>query len=105
MRHERRYVGVNRLIQDGARPVMEVKDILESLNLFLIPQHIEMQAALPENAEERQLLALISHEPRHVDELIRESGLETTVVSSTLMMMELKGMVKQVGGMLFVLAR
>jgi DNA processing protein len=32
--------GVNRLIQDGARPVMEVKDILEALNLFLIPQHV-----------------------------------------------------------------
>jgi DNA processing protein len=90
--------GVNRLIQDGARPVMEVKDILEALNLFLIPQHIEMQAALPENAEERTLLELISHDPRHVDDLIRESGLPTTTVTSTLMMMELKGMIKQMGG-------
>src|SRR5256714_14416226 len=97
--------GVNRLIQDGARPVMEVKDILEALNLFLIPQHIEMQSALPENAEERTLLELISHDPRHVDDLIRESGLPTTTVTSTLMMMELKGMVKQVGGMQYVLAR
>ena len=97
--------GVNRLIQDGARPVMEVKDIIEALNLFLVPQHIEMQAALPENAEERTLLELISHDPRHVDDLIRESGLPTTTVTSTLMMMELKGMVKQVGGMQFVLAR
>jgi DNA processing protein len=97
--------GVNRLIQDGARPVMEVKDILEALNLFLIPQQIEMQAVLPENAEERTLLELISHDPRHVDDLIRESGLPTTTVTSTLMMMELKGMVKQMGGMQFVLAR
>src|SRR6266436_29664 len=97
--------GVNRLIQDGARPVMEVKDILEALNLFLIPQHIEMQSALPENAEERTLLELISHDPRHVDDLIRESGLPTTTVTSTLMMMELQGMIKQMGGMQFVLAR
>jgi len=51
------------------------------------------------------LLKLISHEPCHVDELIRGSGLATTTVSSTLMMMELKGMIKQVGGMQYVLAR
>jgi DNA processing protein len=63
--------GVNKLIQDGARPVMEVKDILEAPNLFMIPQHVEMQAVLPDNDEERVLLKLISHEPCHVDELIR----------------------------------
>jgi len=97
--------GVNKLIQEGAKPVMEVTDILEALNLFMVPQQLEMQAVLPDNDEERVLLKLISHEPCHIDELIRESGLPTTTVSSTLTMMELKGMVKQVGGMQYVLAR
>jgi len=97
--------GVNKLIQDGAKPVMDVNDILEALNLFMIPQHVEMQAVLPDNDDERALLKLISHEPCHIDELIRESGLATTTVSATLTMMELKGMVKQVGGMQYVLAR
>ncbi len=63
----------------------------------MIPQHVEMQAVLPDNDDERVLLKLISHEPCHVDELIRGSG--------SLMMMELKGMIKQVGGMQYVLAR
>jgi DNA processing protein len=71
----------------------------------MIPQHVEMKAVLHDNDDERALLKLISHEPCHVDDLIRDSGLETTTVSSTLMMMELKGMVKQVGGMQYVLAR
>jgi DNA processing protein len=97
--------GTNKLIQDGARMVTEVNDILEALNLFMVPQHIEMQAELPENAEERTLLALLSHEPLHVDELIRESELPTMTVTATLTMMELKGMIKQVGGMQFVVAR
>ncbi len=97
--------GVNKLIQDGARPVMDVRDILEALNLFLIPQQVEMQAVLPDNDEERKLLKLINHEPCHVDELIRESELPTTTVTSTLLMMELKGMIRQVGGMQYVLAR
>ncbi len=47
-----------------------VNDILEALNLFMVPQHVEMQAALPDNAEERTLLALLSHEPCHIDDLI-----------------------------------
>ena len=52
---------------------MEVADILEALNLFMVPQQLEMQAILPDNDEERVLLKLISHEPCHVDELIRGS--------------------------------
>ena len=100
-----RSAGVNRLIQDGARPVMEVKDIMEALNLFMIPQHVEMQSVLPDNDEERALLKLLSHDPCHIDELIRESGLPAHIVSSTLTMMEFKGMIRQVGGMQYVLAR
>jgi DNA processing protein len=65
--------------------------IVEALNLFMIPQHVEMQAVLPDNDDERALLKLISHEPCHVDVLIRDSGLATTTVSSTLMVMESKG--------------
>ena len=98
-------VGVNKLIQDGAHLVTNVQDILMALNLFLVPQHVEIQAALPDNSEERILLALLSHDPRHVDEIIRDSGLPTTIVSPTLMVMELKGMIKQLGGMQYVLAR
>lgn len=97
--------GVNKLIQDGAHLVTNVNDILFSLNLFMIPQQIEIQEILPENAEEQTLLALLSHEPVHIDEIIRDAGLPTMTVTSTLMMMELKGMVRQVGGMMYVLAR
>jgi predicted transcriptional regulator len=50
-----------------------------------------MQAVLPENDEERALLKFLSHEPCHIDELIRESELPAKDVSSTLIMMELKG--------------
>lgn len=97
--------GVNKLIQDGAHLVADVQDILMALNLFMIPEHIEMQAALPENNEERTLLPLLSHDPRHIDEIIRDSGLPVTTVVSTFMMMEIKGMIKQVGAMQYVLAR
>jgi len=98
-------VGVNKLIQDGAHLVTDVQDILMALNPFMIPEHIEMQVALPENIEESTLLPLLSHEPRHIDEIIRESGLPVTTVVPTLLMMEIKGMIKQVGAMQYILAR
>lgn len=97
--------GVNKLIQDGAHPVTNVNDILESLNLFMLPQHAEAQAILPENSEERVLLKLLDHEARHIDDLIRESALAPQVVSATLTVMMLKGMIKQIGAQQYMLAR
>jgi DNA processing protein len=96
--------GVNKLIRDGAHPVTNINDILASLNLHMIPQQSEVRAIQPDTPEERTLLNLLSHEARHIDELIRESSLPTNEVSSTLTVMELKGMIKQVGGMQYVLA-
>ncbi|MBA2288641.1 MAG: DNA-protecting protein DprA, partial [Ktedonobacteraceae bacterium] len=75
--------GVNKLIQEGATLVTSVQDVLEALNLFAIPQCVELQEVLPDNDEERILLALLSHEPRHVDDLIRESALPTMTVTAT----------------------
>jgi DNA processing protein len=100
-----RSAGTNRLIRDGAHMVLEVNDILESLNLFMIPLRMEVQQALPENAEERNLLALLGHEPINIDELIINSQLPAPTVTATLTMLELKGLVKVVGSTQFVLAR
>ena len=97
--------GVNKLIQDGAHLVTNVQDILMVLNLFMVPQQIEIQTVLPDNDEERTLLALLSHEPRHIDDIIRDSDLPTEKVMSTLTMLQFKGVIRQLGGMQYVLAR
>jgi DNA processing protein len=98
-------VGCNRIIQDGAKMVLHVRDVLEELNLTMIEQHAEVRAVLPADGTEAQLLQLISDDPRHVDEICRHSQLPVHKVSSTLAMMELKGMVRQVSGMHYILAR
>jgi DNA processing protein len=97
--------GTNRLIQTGAKLILSYEDILEELNLTMVAEHREVQAIVPENETESLLLQYLSYEPVHIDELGRESGLPITTVSSTLALMELKGMVKQVGGMNYVVAR
>ena len=97
--------GTNRLIQEGAKLVRDYRDILEELNLSAVAQQIEMKEILPESDTESLLLKQISTEPTHIDEVCRSSGLPVSTVSSTLAMMELKGMVKSAGNMKYVLAR
>jgi DNA processing protein len=98
--------GTNAIIQRGeAKLVTNVKDVLEELNLTMVAQQAEVRQALPENPTEQTLLARITSDPIHLDELVRASGLPTATVSSTLCMMELKGLVRRVDNMSYVLAR
>lgn len=97
--------GTNYLIQEGAKLVRNYQDILEELNLSMAAQQLEMKELLPPTDTESRLLYHLTAEPVHVDEICRISGLPVYLVSSTLTMMELKGMVRQVGGMNYVLAR
>ncbi len=97
--------GTNRLIQEGAKLVRNTKDILEELNLTAVEHQIEMREALPTTDTESQLMSRLGAEPTHIDEVCRASGLPISTVSSTLAMMELKGLVRQVGVMSYVLSR
>jgi len=97
--------GTNHLIQDGAKLVRNYTDILEELNLMAGARHIEVKKVMPASDIESRLLKLLSAEPAHIDELCRSSGLPISTVSSTLAIMELKGMIKQVETMNYVLAR
>ena len=95
--------GTNRLIQRSeAKLVAEAKDILEELNLSFVGRQIEMTAMFPPDDNESSILYHVGHEPTHIDEIIRDSGMTISTVSGLLAMMELKGMVRQVGGMNYV---
>jgi DNA processing protein len=97
--------GTNGLIQEGAKLVRGYADILEELNLKTVTRQMEMKEVLPASDTEKLLLRELSAEPTHIDEVCQKSGLPVSTVSSTLAMMELKGMVRQIGTMNYVLAR
>jgi len=97
--------GTNRLIQQGAHPLLEPKDILEILELTLISEHREARVVLPADATEAQLFDILSHEPMHVDDIRAQAGLPIEQVTAALAMMELKGMVRQVSGMRYYSVR
>jgi DNA processing protein len=97
--------GTNLLIQEGAKLVRDYTDILEELNLTAVAHQLEMKEVIPASDTESLLLKQLSAEPTHIDEVCRSSGLPISTVSSTLAMMELKGLIKQVGPMSYALAR
>lgn len=97
--------GTNRLIQEGAKLVRNYADILEELNLTVVVQQAEIAQFAPANEVESAILKQLSYEPNHIDEICRRSGLAMPDVSSTLAMLELKGITRQVGNMNYVLAR
>lgn len=97
--------GANRLIQEGAKLVTSARDILEDLQLEEVGRQLEMRELLPVDDLEKALLGYLSDTPKHVDEVCRESFLSISLVTSTLTMLELKGFVRHVGGMTYVLAR
>ena len=98
--------GANRLIQDGAKLILEVQDILEELNLTRdTPQtRAEVTQIAPETPLERQVVAaLLEEAPLHVDDLCRQCGVAAPEMSAALMLMELKGLVRQSGSMQYSL--
>ena len=97
--------GTNHLIQEGAKLVCNYTDILEELNLSIVAsQQLEIREFLPANEIESTILKQLTPEPSHINEICRRSGLTMPEVSSTLAMLELKGVARQVGNMNYVLA-
>jgi len=98
-------MGTNRLIQDGAKLVTGAEDILEELSLTMVAQQVEVRTVVPETETEALLLQQLSLQPIHVDEVSLRTGLPIAEVTSNLALMELKGVVRQVGGMNYVVMR
>jgi len=97
--------GTNKLIQNGAQPLLTASDLMQALNLTRMGEHKAARKILPSDEVEAKLLAALGEQPVHVDELGNQTGLPIEKVSATLTLMELKGMVRQVGGMHYVSIR
>jgi len=95
-------VGPNNLIKFGAKMVTEPNDILEALNLQTIKQTIPTDQPTGANETENKILNCLSKEPKNINQIILESSLNSSTVSSTLVLMEIKGLIKNVGGMNYI---
>lgn len=97
--------GTNKLIQSGAQPLLSASDLMQALDLTRLGAQKSARQALPADETEARLLNVLRDEPLHVDEIRNQADLPIEKVSAALILMELKGMVRQVGGMNYVAVR
>ncbi len=95
--------GTNRLLRQGAIPLTSAADLLDDLHLS--PERSKQepaQMAFPISEEERAIYALVTAEPQHIDELAYSAGLTISQASALMTMLELKGLIANVGAQHFV---
>ncbi|HAF02941.1 MAG TPA: DNA-protecting protein DprA [Spartobacteria bacterium] len=99
-------MGSNRLIQQGAKLVMDASDVLDDLQILLPETKPSPEAAArllpPLTKDESRVYAAIDSTETPIDQIAAKSDLPSAVVSSTLLRLELKHLVKQLPGKYFV---
>ncbi len=112
--------GTNRLIKQGAALVERAEDVLNALPLEIsrdlqqsqqgeLPFQGDVSAPehhispLPElSGHEERIFQLIDHQPIHIDEITVRSKLPSGTVSAALMMLEMKNVIRQIAGKMFL---
>lgn len=92
--------GTNDLIADGAFPLLDALDILEGVpdywDMKKVEKIEETQIGLSEKEEE--LIIIIKEKPSSIDEISQLSNKAISEISSILTMLEIKGLISEVGG-------
>ncbi len=103
--------GCNRLIQEGAKLVIDSRDVLDDMELLLPPPprqtELELGPSAPDTSPpldeaERALLAALGDDTLPIDTLIESASLPSAVVSASLLKLEMKRLIKQLPGKYFV---
>lgn len=102
-------VGTNKLIKDGAKIVTEVEDVLEEINELKAKIDIYNNnkkknidySSLSET--EMMIVKCISEGPIHCDSIVYNTGLNISIVNSTLTILEIKGIIKELQGKIYTL--
>jgi DNA processing protein len=105
--------GCHRLIRDGARLVETTADIMQELGPLAAELQMEIRQRLEQPDEEEKpadrkdhilddpdyntVWKVLGFDPKPLDTIIEQTGLSAREISSMLLMMELKGMIRKQG--------
>ncbi|MDR4505939.1 MAG: DNA-processing protein DprA [Candidatus Scalindua sp.] len=100
--------GTNKLIKDGAKLVEEINDIVEELGPLAETlqigdnRKVDDMRSLTLNSQENKIFSLLSSTPKNIDEITIKSGIPVSNVTSILLILEVRKLVKQLSGNRFV---
>ena len=93
--------GANRLLARGAMPVMKSTDILEALNIEPDEKNEDEETRTIECTAQEAMILKLLNEPTPRDNLIRQAKLSTEEANSLFSILEIKGLIKEVGGKIY----
>ncbi|MFA5061544.1 MAG: DNA-processing protein DprA [Patescibacteria group bacterium] len=94
--------GPNNLIKLGARLITAAQDIADALNLKIMADTAIDGHDASLSADENKILAVLSGEPKHIDNIIKETNLPSQTITANLTLLEVKSKVRNLGGMNYV---
>ncbi|MFH1291815.1 MAG: DNA-processing protein DprA [bacterium] len=94
--------GANNLLKQGAHLVTCAQDIIQVLKLEYLKNPNENRKPNINNELENKIWLELSQKPMHIDNIIKQTKLDSSTVSGTLMLMEIKKLVKNLGGMMYI---
>ncbi|QZY56739.1 DNA-processing protein DprA [Crassaminicella profunda] len=93
-------MGTNKLIKEGAKPVTDVEDVLEELQIQT--NHKEEKKVPLSDVESEVYGVILDKQPIHMDLLFQELGFKVDKISSIITILQLKGLVEQLPGNLLI---
>ncbi len=100
--------GTHTLIKMGAKladsPEAVVEELPDSVLDLLKERENKVFESVELNPKEEHLMSLMSVQEQHIDRVIENSYLSPAEVSATLVTLELKGVIRQIGGKMFVMS-
>lgn len=98
--------GTNKLIKDGAKPLLDIDDIIEEVYELKERQKLikEQKINYSDYSEtEIKIIEILKEKPTHSDEISHIMGLDISTINSILTILELKGTVKEVSSSVFTI--
>lgn len=94
--------GTNRLLQQGAHPLLSARDLQEALGAVQGMSKSKPGPLIPLDEGEARIVSLLTSEPSHIDEIARKGDMPMHALHPLLLSLQLKGQITELAGMNYI---
>lgn len=95
-------LGPASLINEGAKLITSASQIIEELAINTLPVLSNSHQKFEFSDDEKLIIEALRNEQKHIDELCREFNKSSSLISASLIKMEIRGVIKSLGGGFYV---